>query len=379
MEVQNGASLPKVQTKKQLVDYLEDQITAPAGGDGEISGHGRPRGLKSYVIEANGGLASGGGANGTAWEIDGTGVDEIKIFRVRRNGGGAAEFFADVSDKRFLMLHTNSESRDTKAAIDGITELRHPSFDRMWLPHALLDAIGKDGDNTFQGFGVRFTSGFAGGDAAHARPLEDLRLTLSGSLARNIEFYLKGNANLKDAMAYRKVRVMRGRGPDARDYVHDDIYGDGHFAIKRGKSVQDHIDLVRTSKDRYARAVEGIEKCRLGARRAGGKWRISGEPLNFEFHKKIPDVGRFVHALFDSTRPFRLWGLESEVEEGYYSVAAADLHTGNPLNFEIADDMMRVYLNEASCGNTVMRLLCNLQARFGAGIRCRQVEDVAGK
>ena len=86
MEVQSGASLPKVQTKKQLRDYLEGQITAPAGGDGEISGNGRPRELKSYVIEANGGLASSGGANGTAWEIDGTGVDEIKILRVRRNG-----------------------------------------------------------------------------------------------------------------------------------------------------------------------------------------------------------------------------------------------------------------------------------------------------
>ena len=48
------------------------------------------------------------------------------------------------------------------------------------------------------------------------------------------------------------------------------------------------------------------------------------------------------------------------------------------MNFEVADDMMRVYLNKHGCGNTVMRLLCNLQARFGTGIRCRQVEEAVG-
>lgn len=319
-----------------------------------------------------------GGANGTAWEIDGTGIKEIKILRVRRGEGAVAEFFADTSDRRFPILHTNSESRDARSAIDGITELCPPHFDRMWLPHAVLDTIAKDEGNTFQGFGVRFTEGPAGDGGARSPPLEDLSLTLNGSLARNIDGYLKKNDDLRDAIAYRKVRIMRGDGQAAYSHVHDDVYGDGHFAIKRGKSVQDHINLVRASKNRYARTVEEIEKCRLGVHLTGGKRRFRGEPLNFEFRKKIPNVKRFVRSLFDATRPFRLWGLEAEVEGGYYSVAAVDLHTGDPLNFEVADDTMRVYLSKQSCGNTVMRLLCNLQMRFGTSIRCRQVEDAAG-
>ena len=359
------------------MDYLEDQIAAPPDRDCEDAGRERTRELKSYVIDTNGRLAPHGRSNGTAWEIDGTGVDEIKILRVRRDGAPPAEFFADVSDKRFFMLHTSTESGDAKAAVDGLVELRPPSFDRMWLPHVLLDAIAKEGGNTFQGFGVRFAGWFADDGGAGAAPLEDLNLTVNGSMARNIEGYLKDNEHLQDAIAYRKIRVMRGEVRDAHDYVHDDVYDDGYFVVKRGKSVQDHVDLVRASTSRYARTIEAVERCRLGVYPVDGKWIYRGEPLGFIFHRAIPDVEQLVRRLFNTTGPFRLWGLVSEVEPGYYSVAAVDMHTGDPLNFEIADNMMRVYLNKHGSGSTIMRLLCNLQARFGAGVRCRQVDEAA--
>ena len=141
--------------------------------------------------------------------------------------------------------------------------------------------------------------------------------------------------------------------------------------------MRDHVDLVRLSKDRYARAIERIEGCRLGMHRAGGKWQFRGEPLNFEIRRKIPDVWPFVRSIFNSGKPFRLCGLEKEVDRGYYSVAAVDLHTSDAMDFEISDSMMRVYLNKHGRGNTVMRLLCNLQARFGTNMRCRQVEEAA--
>lgn len=360
---------------KQLVDYLEDQIAGPTDRDRDASGQGRPRELESYVMEAYGKIAPHGGPNGVKWEIDGTGIDEIKTLRVYRNGMVAAEFFVDVSDRRFLILHTNGESGNAKAAIDGLTELRPPTFGRMWLPHVVLDAIAKEAGNTFQGFGVHFTGGLAGDGGARTLPLEDLNLTLNGSMARRIEGYLREHRQLQDVIAYSKVRVMRGKARDVYNHVRDDVYGDGCFAIKGGKSIQDHVDLVRLSKNRYAKTVEAIEKCRLGVYPIDGKWIFGGEPLNFEFRRKLPDVEQFIRCLFNSGKPFQLWGIESELEPGYYGVPAVDLHTGDSVDFEIADNMMRVYLNKHGCGNTIMRLLCNLQARFGNTIRCRQVEE----
>ena len=170
---------------------------------------------------------------------------------------------------------------------------------------------------------------------------------------------------------------MRGEGRAADDHARDDVYGDGCFVMRSGRSVRDHVDLVRLSKDRYARAIERIEGCRLGSYRVSGKWQFRGEPLNFEIRKRIPDVGLFVRSIFNSGKPFLLCGLENEVDRGYYSVAAVDLHTSDAMDFEISDSMMRVYLNKHGHGNTIMRLLCNLQARFGTSIRCRQVEEAA--
>ena len=108
-----------------------------------------------------------------------------------------------------------------------------------------------------------------------------------------------------------------------------------------------------------------------------GELDIVGRPVHIRLCDPLRDIGAFVNRLFDSTRPLRLWGLESEVEEGYYNVAGMDIHTASPMNFEIAADMMRIYLSGESFGGAVMRLLCNLQDIFGTAARCRLVEDLA--
>ena len=57
---------------------------------------------------------------------------------------------------------------------------------------------------------------------------------------------------------------------------------------------------------------------------------------------------------------------------GYFWVNWIDLHTGGTVDFEIADDMMRAYLRKGGCGNTILRLLANLQMHHDAGDTCAQ-------
>ena len=367
-------SLPRVRSRKEFMDYLGGEISAPKDDDYESPGQGRLRELKAYVVEANAGMPQSGESASAKWEMRDAGIDKMKIMRTVV-GGTACEFYADVSDKRFCVLHTTARSEDAGRAVAAITDMDRLPLDRMWLPDSLLKALAKAaGRGAFRGFGVRYASGFADGE--HSRSLEDLTLNINGSMARDIEGYIKRSPHLAGAIAYGKIRLMRGEEADPCDYVQDDIDKEGYFAVKRGRSVQDHLDLVDTAREMYADTVRGIEECRLGSSRRNGKWVIAGEPLYFKFVEPLQDTRRFIARLFDSTRPFRLWGLESEIDDGYYNVAGLDLHTGDPINFEIADDMMRVYLSEGSCGNTVMRLLCNLQDRFGTHIRCRQVDDL---
>jgi hypothetical protein len=74
-----------------------------------------------------------------------------------------------------------------------------------------------------------------------------------------------------------------------------------------------------------------------------------------------------------SREPFRLWGLAS-VRRGIAEVEAVDLHVGQTLQLDIGSRWMRVYLYEGSCGNTVARLVSNLQHRFDGALTLKDVD-----
>lgn len=366
--------LPKIQSRKEFMDCLTREISAPKSDDDESQGQGRLRELKAYVIEANSGIPKSAESAGVKWEMVDTGLDKMKIMRTDVMGI-KCEFYADVSDKRFHTLHTTAKSDDAARAVAAITSMDSLPLDRMWLSDSLLKVLAnRAGGDAFRGFGVKYASGFP--DNGQVRSLEDLNLSINGSLASEIEDHIRKSPHLKKAIAYGKIRLRQGEETDLYNYVHDEIDKEGYFAVKRGKSVQDHLYLVNEAKALYEMTIDGIEECRLGSSQKDGRWAITGNPLYFEFDEPMQDLRRFIARLFDSTKPFRLWGLESEIEDGYYNVAGIDFHTGDPINFEITSDMMRVYLSEESCGNTIMRLLCNLQDRFGTRIRCKQVDQI---
>ena len=54
---------------------------------------------------------------------------------------------------------------------------------------------------------------------------------------------------------------------------------------------------------------------------------------------------------------------------GQWEANAVDLHIGNTLRLEMTPRWMRILLGEHTCGNTLARLLANLQHRFDAQTR----------
>jgi hypothetical protein len=79
------------------------------------------------------------------------------------------------------------------------------------------------------------------------------------------------------------------------------------------------------------------------------------------------------------TCPQRLWG-QPAVAEGEALVEAVDLHVGQRIGIELGHDWMRVYLHAGSCGNTVARLISNLQTRFDGALALTHpsLRDAAG-
>ena len=167
--------------------------------------------------------------------------------------------------------------------------------------------------------------------------------------------------------------VVRGTASSMRGHVQDEVDSAGCFVLKRGKSAAGHLDLVETCRKKYAETVERIESLRIGMRREDGESVFGGSPFHFEFGKNVEDPDAFISELFNSAMPFRLWGIKSAISEGYFKVMGIDLHTGGTVDFEIAGDMMRAYLRKGGCGNTILRLLANLQICHDAGDTCTQV------
>lgn len=358
-------------SQKELADYLGCEIGARGGG-----GRGAPalRGLKSYVVEANTGIPRQGAPDGAGWETEDAGIKRVKILRVRA-GGAACKFYVDIADGRFPVLHTAARSDVAERALASVADASRSWLDRAWLPDPLLRALARSaGAGALRGFVAGRAGGFPGtGRRSSVRLDMEARGPLAGEAYRRAS----RNRKLVGAMACRRITLVRGDEDSPFGYACDEIGRDGCVAVRRGGSMADHLHLVDEARDLYAGVAGGIEACRIGWSGRGTGRVFDGSPVHIEFVEPLRDVGGFIAKLFDSTRPLRLWGLESELEEGYYRVAGMDIHTGDLMNFEIAPEMMRVYLYQVSRGSTVMRLLCNLQDIFGAAVRCRKVEELA--
>jgi len=366
--------LPNVQTRKDFMDYLENIIHPPKYDDEEYSSKGRLRELKTYILESDEGFPLHINSDEISCEVVNTGLDGMKILRASQKNKSTHEFFLDVSDKRFFILHTNDKSEDTNKIIETLTKDYHHTFDNTWFYSNMLKRLAKKSGNSFKGFGVSYSNKFLRSTDDEDSDIEDLNLSISGSLAEEMQQLVETKPSIERASAYNKVRILRGSKTSLLNSVQDDIYNTGYFAVKRGKSVQDHLQLVDICKDEYSETINDVENLRIGVKEVGDRTLVEGKSFDFIFPNKIENLNLFIERMFNSAMPFKLWGLKSKIYADYFKIMAVDLHTGSPIDFEIADDMMRVYLFKGNCGNTILRLFTNLQMYYDSNTTCMQLD-----
>ncbi len=80
-------------------------------------------------------------------------------------------------------------------------------------------------------------------------------------------------------------------------------------------------------------------------------------------------MNKLLDKLLSSTKPFRLWGLKRQINKDYYKAVCVDLHTANKLTMEASPEWIRIYLPYGACGNTVLRLLTNIQQYYDSGAK----------
>ncbi len=300
-------------------------------------------------------------------KVDGT--EDVFLSRVYT---GAGEFWVDRINPRFWTFHTLMPSLAAAVWLTHRVESRRDT-DWMWLPSAHLRNVAPSA------LPHKVRTEFSGGrlvspeDAA-----QDLKVQLTGSHAERLLDQIAALPQYRSSVSFNTIEV------DLVDAdlgtLRENVRRWGAFAA-RGEDFTHHAQFVRTVISRYQRLVESVEALALhfDPMHSGdgvveenyGGASFAGIPIGIQFSRNISDLSLFCEELFSSRAPFRLWG--RPVFTGHHAlVEAVDLHVGQRLTMEIGGDWMRVYLRAGSCGNTVARLISNLQTRFDSALSLSQ-------
>ena len=364
--------LPKIETKKQFMDTLSVMNAPPKTQENEYGEIGRPRDLKSYIFESDETLEKQFQLDNVSADISSTGLDHIKILTMTSESNNTpkrSQFYLDKSNERFLVLHTNALASDSDYFVKKLTQSNDYEFDSAWLSTTMLKSISSNFGNRFYGYGVDYTDIFRE-DSEMIEPTDDLKMNISGSISQKVLETIRQDESVDRTMGYTKVTVGRGTKYHG---VLEDLGYNGRFIVKKGDSIDDHISLVDHVTTEYSDSVHQIEKERIRGEKIEEKCFVEGTSFDFEFNSSIEDWSMYLPKIFNALEPFRVWGMKNQIDHGIHRILGVDMHTGDPLDIEVSENLMRVFLPKSSCGNVILRLFVNLQRFLDSKIACSQI------
>ncbi len=274
-------------------------------------------------------------------------TDDVHLHQV----DGRVDLVVDHLDDRFWSVHTTAPASEAEPFLKDVVESWR-ELDWMWLPSDHLREVWPGARPEW------IASDFAGRRLApHADDLADFRLRVRGGAAERVLRLVESDFGQVVSLSSVLINATDGEW----GWVAEAISRDGRF-VARGDDFGFHQAIVQRVVGRYRGLVEAVELSALRwVELPEGGARLEGAPLVLRFGERIVDLPVFLDRLFSAREPFRLWGIPEMTEDGVAEVEAVDLHVGQQLRFDIAPDWMRVYLFEGGCGNTVARLVSNLQ------------------
>ncbi len=356
----------KFETRKEFLEHLYNMMVTSFETTENTFGEtrGRPRLLKTFIMESNQGLLEQTDSFDVVLHKTKTALPEIDIITLEHNGI-RARFYVDTSDRRFWLLHTNDLAKHARYVFDRLVYSPKAAFDKVWLPMQMIQKVANLPRNSFRGFGLEYTDFFALNRELE-QSVAELKMRVSGASSIDALNALRTEEKIENSLAYSMVRVKRG---DPQNYVIDELGYAGRFTAIGGSSIDDYMSLIEITRRIYKNTLEAIERNSLGIKQVENRTLVEGQAFDLVLKREIEDIGLFADILSTSKKPFRLWGLKNKISKDYFQVFGVDLHTGDSLNLEISDHLIRVYLPKGSCGNTVLRLYTNLQHYFDSNIK----------
>lgn len=287
------------------------------------------------------------------------------LYRV--HAGPNLSFWVDQLDERFWSFHTQDSARDALPYLKAVVDERR-DLDWMWLPSDHLRHIWPGA--TARRVRTKFHARDVLGESSYS---SDLSVQLSGRDAEQLLDYIAENDRYRSAVSFDSVQA-RLYDPEL-GCIDEALNRRGGFAVS-GESIEFHLQFVQSIVSRYRFFVEACERRAIewmafsGDGDSGGL--VTGGPIVIEFSKKA-DLPRLLEVVFSSKYPYRLWGVP-EIMDDVAHVEAVDLHVGRRVRMDVGSHWLRLYLEQGGCGNTVARLISNLQTRFDSALSLRDDE-----
>lgn len=337
------------------------------------NGYGR-NAIKTYIIESHETVDSNdfSAIISRAKEINNqTKLRETEEASLIYLGTSDLDFYVDINDKRFIIFHTSSPSKLTDPFIKKFTNVK--GYDNIWLPVSMLLQTIEFGK--FWGLGVSYRESIDELESIESwepSDIQDVSLSVQRHFAKTF-FDILMDSKLKHMMGVSKLSVLRtNENPkEENDFIIDDIKYNGKVTAK-GTSFSKHSRIIFDLINLYHSAINKLETFGLSF----DSGLLSGSPITITFSRKILPR-RLLNVMFNAEEPFRLWGVEEEVNDNFIRVYAVDLHHGNPgnkLTFELTPDFLRVSMPKNSCSNTILRLFANINHYVDAMARL-EVDD----
>lgn len=330
--------------------------------------------LKTYLLEAhssNGDTLNSKNAPAIlseAAEKTGLKVRDTQDKSLFEASKGDVGFFFDLLDTRFWVAHTMSNVDVAQEVLGAMVEENH-NIDYAWPPSNMMRSIQKGGRS--MGFAVDFDeTEFLPPSEANLvdEPNAVVSIRHSGTGAETWVKQLEKFA--PNALAFSMVKFAR-EDKNTQSYIIQELNERGRLKAA-GNSVNLHLQVVSTLLHEYKSLILAIEEsARLRPGILDSGKTLLGQPLVFEFPKPLRNFETFVRELVSCKEPLKIWGIVEGLGEQRVHIEAVDLHTGSRLRFDLTPKFMRTYLGPHACGNTVARILRNLQSHVDSTIQIR--------
>ncbi|MFP4512935.1 MAG: hypothetical protein ACLFRV_08335 [Acidimicrobiales bacterium] len=383
--------MPLLDTREDYVEYLE----AESAGAEPTGARLRTNLVKSYVIET---VREGNGmpnAAATFAESAGlklTELDDGAIYTLAAEDGIVAVI--EGAETRFPVIHSTRKTQTIDPLVRS-TILSSPWLDHVWLPGRFFDALWNWTRDTvdpgrlaklkfsytgkYERLGLRGPADDEALELDEEEPADDDGII---SEVRQSQFEVSDRVGVLDERLAEMRELYNPLQSTVQIRIPSTVRG-GHEVYNYGKitnrsvSFSEQQKIVRLVSDLYRRVTEDAEeKLWYSADQevSGDGAGFTGRPVYLSFPERLElsTLHWWADRTFEIKRNiFRLGGqpMWSGPDQTRLHVYGVDRHLWQPLSIEVTRDHMLAVLPEGTCGNTINRLVTNVQRYLSPSVR----------